>query len=268
MNSLQTRPRAEVLVETRGAVSAGAPQYAREKVGAVLERLAEPVLAVRVRLVQEANRAVARPSLAQVVVDLNGRPVRAHVAAATAREAVDLLQDRLVSRLARLRRHPQHLREPLGRPVGGGAEHRPERRVRPPEERRVVRHKSYGLARCTPLAAVHELEAMDYDFHLFTDAASGRESVVYRGTAGGYRLASAGAPPLPVPGLVASRLGVPGLVASRLGVPVLSPELARERLDLTGLPFVFFTDAATGRGNVLYHRYDGHYGLITPATAG
>ncbi|WP_157536105.1 hypothetical protein [Kitasatospora mediocidica] len=25
-------------------------------------------------------------------------------------------------------------------------------------------------------------------------------------------------------------------------------------------------DAATGRGNVLYHRYDGHYGLITPAS--
>ncbi|QKW18084.1 HPF/RaiA family ribosome-associated protein [Kitasatospora sp. NA04385] len=255
MSSLQTRPRAEVLVETRGAVTAGAPQYAREKVAAVLERLEGPVLAVRVRLVQEANRSVARPSLAQVVVDLNGRPVRAHVAAETMREAVDLLQDRLASRLARLRHHRQHAREPLGRPVGGGGEHRPERRVRPPEERQVVRHKSYGLARCTPLAAVRELEAMDYDFHLFTDAGSGRESVVYRGTAGGYRLASAGAPPAPVP----------GLVASRLGVPVLTPAQARGRLDLSGLPFVFFTDAATGRGHVLYHRYDGHYGLITPA---
>ncbi|MFC8722281.1 sigma 54 modulation/S30EA ribosomal C-terminal domain-containing protein [Kitasatospora sp. NPDC057198] len=255
MSSLQTRPRAEVLVETRGAVPADAPRYAREKVGAVLERLEEPVLAVRVRLVQEANRSVRRPSLAQVVVDLNGRPVRAHVAAATMREAVDLVQDRLASRLARLRHHRQHAREPLGHPVGGGGEHRPERRVRPPEERRVVRHKSYGLARCAPLAAVCELEAMDYDFHLFTDADSGRESVVYRGTAGGYRLASAGALPAPVP----------GLVASRLGVPVLTAERARERLDLSGLPFVFFTDAATGRGHVLYHRYDGHYGLITPA---
>jgi hypothetical protein len=27
---------------------------------------------------------------------------------------------------------------------------------------------------------------------------------------------------------------------------------------------VFFADETTGRGNVLYHRYDGHYGLITP----
>ena len=46
--------------------------------------------------------------------------------------------------------------------------------------------------------------------------------------------------------------------------------LARDRgfpegLGLLGLPFLFFIDAAQGRASVLYHRYDGHYGLITPA---
>jgi hypothetical protein len=40
---------------------------------------------------------------------------------------------------------------------------------------------------------------------------------------------------------------------------------ARERLELGGLPFVFFVDRDSHRGAVLYHRYDGHYGLITPA---
>jgi hypothetical protein len=34
---------------------------------------------------------------------------------------------------------------------------------------------------------------------------------------------------------------------------------------LLDLPFLFFIDAAPGRVSVLYHRYDGHYGLITPA---
>ena len=29
----------------------------------------------------------------------------------------------------------------------------------------------------------------------------------------------------------------------------------------------FFLDAESGRGNVLYRRYDGHSGLITPADA-
>ena len=29
-------------------------------------------------------------------------------------------------------------------------------------------------------------------------------------------------------------------------------------------PFLFFLDPEQGRGALLYHRYDGHYGLITP----
>jgi hypothetical protein len=48
---------------------------------------------------------------------------------------------------------------------------------------------------------------------------------------------------------------------------VLSPAVrsiseAISRLGLIDLPFLFFVDAATGRSSVLYHRYDGHYGLI------
>jgi Sigma 54 modulation/S30EA ribosomal protein C terminus len=27
----------------------------------------------------------------------------------------------------------------------------------------------------------------------------------------------------------------------------------------------FFRDATTGRGNVVYRRYDGHFGLLAPA---
>ena len=45
----------------------------------------------------------------------------------------------------------------------------------------------------------------------------------------------------------------------------LPVEQAADRLGLLGLPFLFFIDAAQGRASVLYHRYDGHYGLITPA---
>jgi hypothetical protein len=29
--------------------------------------------------------------------------------------------------------------------------------------------------------------------------------------------------------------------------------------------FMYFTNAASDRGNVIYMRYDGHYGLIEPA---
>ncbi|MFJ1706650.1 HPF/RaiA family ribosome-associated protein [Kitasatospora sp. NPDC088346] len=261
MNRLHTAPDTEVLVETRGEVTLAAPDYARTKMLAVLGRLDGPVLAARVKLTQEPNHAMAKPSLAQAVVDLNGRPVRAHVAAATMQEAVDLLQDRLNTRIARVRDHRDHHRQhasaPDGPPDGARHEHRPQRHSRSGQERRIVRHKSYSLARQTAWEAVFELEVMDYDFHLFTDAASGCDSVVHRDPADErYRLATTEPQAEPVPGLPVSKLDVPRLAVAD----------AVARLDLSGLPFVFFTDAATGRGNVLYHRYDGHYGLITPVS--
>ncbi|MFE9672410.1 sigma 54 modulation/S30EA ribosomal C-terminal domain-containing protein [Microbispora bryophytorum] len=40
---------------------------------------------------------------------------------------------------------------------------------------------------------------------------------------------------------------------------------ATARLDTSGLPFVLFADRRAGRGNVVHHRCDGHYGLITPS---
>jgi ribosome-associated translation inhibitor RaiA len=98
----------DVVVETKGEVSLAAPDYARAKLLALLERVDGPVLAARVRLTQEPNHAVAKPSLAQATVDLDGRPVHAHVAAATMREAVDLLQHRLRSRIDHLRHYRDH----------------------------------------------------------------------------------------------------------------------------------------------------------------
>jgi len=37
------------------------------------------------------------------------------------------------------------------------------------------------------------------------------------------------------------------------------------RLEAAGQPFLFFVNTETGRGNLIYHRYDGHYGLVSPA---
>lgn len=261
MTRLHSPAAVDLVVETRGEVSLAAPDYARTKLQALLERVDEPVLAARVRLTQEANHAIAKPSLAQATVQLRGRPVRAHVAAATMREAVDLLQQRLRTRIERVRHHRDQDRHaatalPAGAPFWGNArEHRPTHLPRGAQERRVVRHKSYSLSRQTPWAAVFELEAMDYDFHLFTDSGTGRDSVVHRAPeSGGYGLLCSGAVPESVLGLSVSPCAAPELTAGE----------AVERLDLSGRPFVFFTDAATGRGNLLYHRYDGHYGLITP----
>lgn len=47
--------------------------------------------------------------------------------------------------------------------------------------------------------------------------------------------------------------------------PCLTEADAAERLNLLVMPFLFYIDAAQGRVSVLYIRYDGHYGVITPA---
>ncbi len=180
-------------------------------------------------------------------------------------EAVYLLRHRLEHRLARLSGSWEARRG--GMPVAAAHEwrhgsepaHRPDFYPRPADERRVVRHKSFVLSREMPDEAVFEMEAMDYDFHLFTDVATGQDSVVFRAGPTGYRLARVRRGP--------DRLGPTAVPMTVSPVPAPSMDLdeAKRRLELTGYPFVFYADSATGRGNVLFHRYDGHYGLITPA---
>lgn len=255
----------DVEVITRGDLPEGLAEYAREKIVSLGEHLGEPVLHVRIRLTQQADPAVARPVRAQVNLDLNGRPTRAQAAGATGHEAVDLMVDRLRHRITGMARHWEALRgrapsvEPHEWRHGSEPAHRPPYYPRPIEERQIIRHKSFTPARRSAGEAAWQMDQMDYDFHLFTEAATDADAVVYRAGPTGYRLARVqigGSLPL---------LDVPMTLSSQ-PAPELTVAEAKQRLDLTGWPFVFFADARTGRGNVIYHRYDGHYGLITPAS--
>jgi hypothetical protein len=181
------------------------------------------------------------------------------------REAVDALHDRLRHRVDRLAEHWQARRGSTPVPAphewrhGSEPAHRPGFYPRPPEQREIVRHKTYELHRISPDDAVYDMERLDYDFHLFSDKTTGQDAVVYRAGPTGYRLARlhpTGPPEAP---------GEVPLTVSPHPAPRLSDREAVERINLTGQPFLFFADAHTGRGRVLYHRYDGHYGLITPA---
>jgi hypothetical protein len=108
--------------------------------------------------------------------------------------------------------------------------------------------------------AVAEMDRMDYDFHLFTEQGTGQDSVVYRAGPTGYRLARLR--PGGTDRIAPHRTAV---TVSERPVPRLAVPEAVRRLDLTGTPFLFFRGVDSGRGCLLYHRYDGHYGLITPA---
>lgn len=121
-----------------------------------------------------------------------------------------------------------------------------------------MRRKSYALARQTPDEAIADAELLDYDFHLFTERSTGEDGVVYR-IRDGYRLA------LAQPG--SGRLGplAPAITVRKMPAPRLSVGEAIARLEATDQPFLFFINSETGRGNLIYHRYNGHYGLIEPA---
>src|SRR3954454_15143880 len=96
------QPSLLVQVRTRGPVPSFASSYATRKIGSLARLISRPVLSARVRLTQSENPSLARPAVGQATIDINGRIVRAHVASATMREAVDALEDRLRDQLDRL----------------------------------------------------------------------------------------------------------------------------------------------------------------------
>ena len=254
----------EVRVETHGRVPEGSADLAAAKVGSLLRVAAEPVLSAHVTVAVSADPAVARPAVAQATIDLNGRIVRAQAAGQTVRAAIEQMASRLLVRLGRAARNWEALRGTIPAAEPGQwrhqsiPAHRPPYFPRPGDQRAVISHASYAARPETPDEAAAELDLLDYDFHLFTERSTGQDSVIYR-TPGGYRLAMAHPKP--------SRLGpLPtSVTVSPLPAPRLTVQEAAERLDESGQPFTFFIDAATGRGCVLYHRYDGHYGLLVPA---
>lgn len=255
----------QVQTETRGAVPKGAVDLAVHRVRSLLRAAPEPVLFARVKLTMSADPAVQRPATAQVNVDLNGRLIRAQAAAETMRAAVEHACGRLRIRLERATRNWEAIRGRRPTPGPGQWRHqslsapRLPYYPRPPGERTVVRHKSYALARQTPDEAAADAELLDYDFHLFTEKSTGQDSVIYR-TASGHRLALAH----PQTGRVGP--ASPSITVSEMPAPRLSVTEAAARLEAAGQSFVFFVNTGTGRGNLLYHRYDGHYGLIAPAS--
>ena len=252
-------------VHTRGFVTRAEVDYTREKVEAALRHARDPVLFVRAKLTHQPDPALARPALVQVNVNLNGRILRAQVAAATMQEAADEAADRIRDLIERAAEDWEAIRgdreapEPHEWRHGDAPTRRKQYFPRPVEERQLLRHKTFALGQTTVEEAAFDMEALGYEFYLFTEQGSGSDSVLYR-AADGSDLQLSQLDPRPdqiTPGATAVSI-------SPDHPPVLQVEQAIESLNITGWPFVFFQDAATDRGCILYHRYDGHYGLITP----
>jgi ribosome-associated translation inhibitor RaiA len=86
---------------THGTVPESAQELAVAKVRSVLQHVTRPVLSARVTLTMSADPAVSRPAMAQATIDVNGRIIRAEAAGRTMRDAIELMADRLRTRLRR-----------------------------------------------------------------------------------------------------------------------------------------------------------------------
>ena len=206
---------------------------------------------LRVRLSEAGGRVVAQANARAA-----GRPIRVQVAADGLDEAVGDLAERLGRRLleaaacwsARVWPDSDDASVPSRIPPG-------ERAGGPVPPARV---KTVPLVTCAPEVAVTVMDLMDYPAHLFVDADTGLDAVVYRAGPTGYRLARLRPAPPPVPNPV--RLTVDPRPA-----PVLDAARAMARLDQTGLGHLFFADPGTGRGQLMYRRFDSRYALLRDA---
>lgn len=257
----------DLAVSTQGDVSAEERRYAEEKFRRVAELAPERVLHARLRLTLGRDPARARPAIVKGALDLGGHILRAHVAAATMREATDFFEHRMRDRLDRITERPRsgHLRS---RDAGPGEWHhgdapsrRPEFFDRPVDEREIVRRKEFAVEAETPDEAVFDMESLHHDFFLFTNVDSNEENLVWRAADGSFEIIQ----PTPAPERLAecaAPIRLSAIVPSRLRL-----EDALELLNAGDHPYVFFLDAETGRGTVVYRRYDGHYGVIAPAVS-
>jgi len=199
----------------------------------------------RVRLA--GARCADGPALIQVNLRVCGAPARIQVAGRGVAHTIEAGAARLDRQITRLTTAwqpwpwPDPQRPALGIPSAGA----------------IVRTKDVRLLVSAPCQAVAAMNAMDYDCHLFTDAETGEDALVYRAGCTGVRVARQRGMRPPSAG------GVLLTVNSRK-VPVLDAVEAVAWLVDGWLPFMFFTDRGTGRGNVLYRRYDGNLTLVRP----
>jgi ribosome-associated translation inhibitor RaiA len=232
-----------VQLTVRGDISEEDRSYAVRKIERALQKAQAPVLKAHLVLGWESEPAHPNSARLEIGLDLNGVPVRAHVAADGIREGADLLQDRLGHRLVQLqdRAQSRHRWTKQRRAFGrvGAERSRPRAHGRDTSEPpAVVRRKTFAAHPLTVEEAAYEMDLLDHDFYLYTDQRSGSDALIHH-TAYGENF------------------------AVLLTPAVLSADQAREHLDLAGEPFVFYRESDDSSAQVLYRRFGGGYGLIT-----
>ncbi|HJP16432.1 MAG TPA: sigma 54 modulation/S30EA ribosomal C-terminal domain-containing protein [Acidimicrobiales bacterium] len=257
---------------THGDVESKDRDSALTKIRHLCELGHEPVLAAVVKLKIRKSKSEL-PAIAEASLNINGTLIRAHAAGWSMREAIDLLAEKLSRRLRRRRKRFENRRRQTLSRLRRQTDHEnvhheisseergqlPGYSKVPIDEREVVRHKSLAMRPVSLEEAADEMDQLDHGFYLFFDCDHNIDRVVYRN--GGGKLYA-------IPKINEENLPGdtrPPILLSPLVLNHLPLTEAKALLNAGEEPFVFFTDSPSGRGQILYRRFDGHYGLITPA---
>jgi len=95
----------KIQVVRRAHLGTGAVGYARRKIERLSRYSREPVWTARLTFTASGNTHVHRHVRVQAHLDVDGRPLVAYAEAATAREAVDVLDARLKRQLIEMNPH-------------------------------------------------------------------------------------------------------------------------------------------------------------------
>ena len=165
----------EVRVHTRNAAVGEAVRLAAiEKLGHAARVFEHRVGDIDVEVSEEHNpRLSPERYRLEVTTNAAGHIIRIVSAAASPEAAVDLAVDRFNRQLKRLKeRLIDRNRRSSGR-EGGSAEENSE-------ETEIVRIKQFVMKPMTVEEAMLQMELVGHDFYFFHNAATGRESVLYR----------------------------------------------------------------------------------------
>jgi hypothetical protein len=212
-------------------------RYGSEQLAALSRHAPVPVHAASLTLAA----APADGTAAKARLELAGGTARVHVVAETAEQAVDRATERLRRQLRAMRDGPHPSRAVRERgpwEFGAAPTDRPAYAPRPVAQRSISRRKPYELRPFAPEAAITTAALLDYDFFLFVSAPTRRPAVVRRRNGTTWEFAD----------------------AARCTVAD-----AAELLNVTNARFVCFADGPCDGLHALYRRFDGNYGLLTPA---
>ena len=235
----------------------------REQVASLDRYTDEPIIGVRLTLRPGPGRTKNR-YVADAHVVFDGRVLAAHVAGPNPREATDAAVERLRRQLRRVvgadvarRNEPEEVRKAIA-DLEPDSSHRPEAGLKPPEEREIVRRRTYAAQPEGTLEAVSEMLDLDEEFHLFVHLRTGEDVVVHWRDDDRVGLIH------PRGSVLADESDDVVVTEESWFSDPLPLDAVKSEMDVANPRFLYFIDVADGRGKVIYLRHDGDYGLVEP----